>query len=56
MIDPNDQGLRQSTVVAHTDVVALELRKKDYQSVLYQFNLMERNRRFDFLAKLDFFK
>ena len=30
VIDLNNDGVREFTVVAHTDVVALELRKKDY--------------------------
>ena len=42
-------------MVAHTELVTLMLTKKDYQSTLYQHQVMMRMRRLEFLQKLPFF-
>jgi len=50
-----DSGKRTATVLAHTDVVALRLSKQDYQKTIYTWQVMEKQRRFEFLSRLPFF-
>mmetsp|Transcript_24946 Transcript_24946/g.33411 ORF Transcript_24946/g.33411 Transcript_24946/m.33411 type:complete len:151 (+) Transcript_24946:745-1197(+) len=55
VIDKFDNGYRSATVLAHTEVVTFRLTKSDYQKILYQHQIMERQRRFEFLSNLTFF-
>ena len=56
VINKFDSGEREATVLAHTDVVTLVLSKQDYQKTMYTWQIMEKQRRFEFLAKIPFFK
>ena len=56
VMDDGSGDIRDATVLAHTEVVALRLTKKDYQQILYQHEVANRMRRLDFLNKLAFFK
>ena len=50
-----NDGRRKATVMAHSDVVALRLSYVDYHKILYQHQIMERQKRFEFLTNLPFF-
>ena len=55
VVDKFDSGRRNATVLAHSEVVTLKLTKDDYQSILYQHQVMEKMRRLEFLENLPFF-
>ena len=56
VMDDGSGNLRDSTVMAQTEVIALRLTKQDYQQILYQHQVANRMKRLDFLNKLAFFK
>ena len=56
VMDDGSGNLRDSTVMAQTEVLALRLTKEDYQQILYQHQVANRMKRLDFLNKLAFFK
>jgi hypothetical protein len=55
VVDKFDSGKRIATILAHTDVVTLMLSKQDYQKTIYTWQVMEKQRRFEFLSRLPFF-
>ena len=56
VLDKFDSGVRNATVLAHSEVVAMTLTKEDYQKLFYQYTVMERQRRLEFLSSLSLFK
>ena len=56
ILDTFDEQRRDSTVLAHSEVITLKLSKKDYQKILYSHSILERQKRLEFLAALPFFK
>lgn len=53
--DRFEDTARTSTILAHTEVITLRLNKTDYQNTLYQHQIMERQKRLEFLAVLPYF-